>query len=147
SEKPMTPSFRHLRHLTALAEHGHFGRAAEACNVSQSTLSASIKELERVLQAALVDHGRRRVVLTPLGNETVERAQRILRLVEGLVQAAQSGRDPLCGTLRMGSIPTIGPYLLPRVLPGLRRSYSRLKLYLVEDMSARLIEALHQGRL
>jgi LysR family transcriptional regulator, hydrogen peroxide-inducible genes activator len=134
----IAPSFRHLRHLTALAEHRHFGRAAVASSVTQSTLSASIKELERLLEATLVDRSKRRVVFTPLGNETVERA---------LTTATLATREPLSGTLRMGTIPTVGPYLLPRVLPGLRSSYTRLKLYLVEDLTDRLIEGLHQGRL
>jgi LysR family hydrogen peroxide-inducible transcriptional activator len=143
----IAPSFRHLRHLMALAEHRHFGRAAAACHVTQSTLSTSIKDLERVLEAALVDRSKRRVAFTPLGSETVERAEKIVELLEELTEAAQATRDPLSGTLRLGSIPTIGPYLLPRVLPGLRRAYSRLKLYLVEDLTARLLEALHQGEL
>src|SRR5215472_9691709 len=115
-----SPTLRQLRHLVALADHGHFGRAAAAAAVTQSTLSASIKELETVLEAALVDRTRRRVVLTPLGRQTVERARRILVDTEALVLAAQSEREPLTGTLRMGVIPTIGPYLLPAVLPGLR---------------------------
>ena len=143
----IAPSFRHLSHLMALAEHRHFGRAAAACHVTQSTLSASIKDLERVLEATLVDRSKRRVVFTPLGNETVERAQKIVELLEELTEATQATRDPLSGTLRLGSIPTIGPYLLPRVLPGLRSAYNRLKLYLVEDLTARLLEALHKGEL
>jgi LysR family transcriptional regulator, hydrogen peroxide-inducible genes activator len=143
----IAPSLRHLRHLTALAEHRHFGRAAVASSVTQSTLSASIKELERLLQATLVDRSKRRVVFTPLGNETVERARKIVELVEELTNATLATREPLSGTLRMGSIPTVAPYLLPRVLPGLRNSYTRLKLYLVEDLTDRLIEGLHQGRL
>jgi Bacterial regulatory helix-turn-helix protein, lysR family len=129
----IAPSLRHLRHLTALAEHRHFGRAAVASSVTQSTLSASIKELERLLEATLVDRSKRRVVFTPLGNETVERARKIVELVEELTNATLATREPLSGTLRMGSIPTVGPYLLPRVLPGLRSFYTRLKLYLVED--------------
>jgi LysR family transcriptional regulator, hydrogen peroxide-inducible genes activator len=141
------PSLRHLRHLTALDEHGHFGRAAAASNVTQSTLSASIKELEDLLETVLVDRTKRRVALTPIGVETAERARRILREVEELVQATNAARDPLSGTLRLGSIPTIGPYLLPRVLPGLREAYGRLKLYLVEDFTDRLIESLHRGQL
>jgi LysR family transcriptional regulator, hydrogen peroxide-inducible genes activator len=141
------PSLRHLRHLVALVDHRHFGRAAAACRVTQSTLSASIKELESVLEASLVDRSKRRVVLTPLGLETAERARRITRDVEELAQAARARREPLSGVLRMGVIPTIGPFLLPRILPGLRRSYRELKLYLVEDLTVRLIEELHQGRL
>jgi LysR family transcriptional regulator, hydrogen peroxide-inducible genes activator len=107
------PSLRHLRHLVALADHNHFGRAAAASGVTQSTLSASIKELESVLEATLVDRSKRRVVLTPLGLETVERARRVTREVEELGEAARAAREPLSGVLRMGVIPTIGPFLLP----------------------------------
>jgi LysR family hydrogen peroxide-inducible transcriptional activator len=141
------PSVRHLRHLTALHDHDHFGRAAEACHVTQSTLSASIKELESVLQVALVDRSKRRVVLTPVGAETVERARKIVKEVEDLVSFTSASRDPLSGTLRMGTIPTVGPFLLPRVLPGLHQTYGRLKLYLVEDLTDRLISSLHRGEL
>jgi LysR family hydrogen peroxide-inducible transcriptional activator len=141
------PSVRHLRHLTALHDHGHFGRAAEACHVTQSTLSASIKELESVLQVTLVDRSKRRVVLTPVGAETVERARKIVKEVEELVSFTSASRDPLSGTVRMGTIPTIGPFLLPRVLPNLRETYSRLKLYLVEDITDRLVASLHRGEL
>jgi LysR family hydrogen peroxide-inducible transcriptional activator len=141
------PTLRQLRHLVALADHGHFGRAAASAAVTQSTLSASIKELEAVLEAALVDRTRRQVVLTPLGRQTVERARRILADTEALALAARAQREPLTGTLRMGVIPTIGPYLLPAVLPGLRRSYRELQLYLVEDLTPRLLEQLHAGQL
>jgi len=141
------PSLRQLRHLTALAEHANFGRAAAACHVTQSTLSASIKELEQVLQVPLVDRSNRRVLLTPLGREVVERARRILAETEDLALTARAAREPLTGTLRMGAIPTIGPYLLPKALPGLRRAYRQLKLYLVEDLTGRLVEQLQQGRI
>src|SRR5690349_14630013 len=112
------PSFRQLEHLVLLADHGHFGHAAKACHVTQSTLSASIKELENVLQAPLVDRTKRRVVLTPLGLEIVERARRLLNEGKDLVEAARAGSEPLSGTLRMGVIATVGPFLLPEVLPG-----------------------------
>jgi LysR family hydrogen peroxide-inducible transcriptional activator len=143
----LLPSFRHLRHLAAVAEYGHFGRAAVACHVTQSTLSASIKELESVLEGTLVDRTKRQVVLTPLGLETVQRARVIIDAVEELARNARATREPLSGTVRMGVIPTVGPFLLPRVLPGLRRAYDRLKLYLTEDLTARLLDALHQGKL
>jgi LysR family transcriptional regulator, hydrogen peroxide-inducible genes activator len=134
------PSFRELEHLVLLADHGHFGRAAEAGHVTQSTLSASIKELENVLQASLVDCTKRRVLLTPLGREIVERARRILSEGRDLVDAARAGSEPLSGALRMGVIATVGPFLLPEVLPQLRRGYPALRLYLVEDLTARLVE-------
>ena len=141
------PSVRHLRHLTALHDHGHFGRAAEACHVTQSTLSASIKELEAILQVALVDRSKRRVVLTPVGVEAVERSRKIVREIDELVSFTSACRAPLSGMLRMGAIPTIGPFLLPRVLPDLRKAYSKLKLYLVEDLTDRLVNLLHRGEL
>jgi LysR family hydrogen peroxide-inducible transcriptional activator len=141
------PSLRHLRHLTALDDHRHFGRAAEACHVTQSTLSASIKELEALLETALVDRSKRRVVLTPTGIEMAERARRIIKEAEQLVDAARASREPLSGTVRLGTIPTIGPFLLPRVLPSLREAYANLKLYLIEDLTDRLIESLRHGQL
>jgi LysR family hydrogen peroxide-inducible transcriptional activator len=110
-------------------------------------LSASIKELENILQASLVDRTKRRVVLTPLGLEIVERARRLLNEGKDLVEAARAGSEPLCGTLRMGVIPTVGPFLLPEVLPQLRRAYPALRLYLIEDLTGRLVEELRAGRL
>ncbi|MFZ5789351.1 MAG: hydrogen peroxide-inducible genes activator [Pseudomonadota bacterium] len=141
------PTLRQLRHLVALAEHGHFGRAARACHVTQSTLSASIKELEQVLEARLVDRTKRRVVITPLGRDIVARSQALLRQAEDLVEAARVNREPLSGPLRLGVIPTIGPFLLPCALPRLRRRYPRLKLYLTEDLTERLLDQLRAGRL
>jgi LysR family hydrogen peroxide-inducible transcriptional activator len=141
------PSVRHLRHLSALYDQGHFGRAAETCHVTQSAFSTSIKELESVVQGTLVDRSKRRVVLTPLGIETVARARKIVKELEDLVNFTAASREPLSGTLRMGAISTVGPYFLPRVLPRLRSSYNRLKLYLVEDCPERLIESMHRGQL
>jgi LysR family hydrogen peroxide-inducible transcriptional activator len=141
------PSFRQLEHLVLLADHRHFGRAAQAGHVTQSTLSASIKELENILQASLVDRTKRTVVLTPLGHEIVERARRLLNEGKDLVDAACAGSEPLSGTLRMGVIATVGPFSLPEVLPRLRRAYPALRLYLVEDLTARLVEQLRVGLL
>ena len=141
------PNLRHLRYLAALAEHRHFGRAAAASNITQSTLSASLRELESLLGAPLVDRTTRSVVLTPLGEAVVERARRVLHEAEELVRLAESERAPLSGTLRLGVIPTIGPFLLPRILPRLRRAFPKLRLYLTEDQTDRLLEALHAGRL
>lgn len=141
------PTLRQLKHLTALADQRHFGRAAASCHVTQSTLSASLRELESLLGTPLVDRTTRKVVLTPLGEAVVERARRVLREAEELVRAAEAGRAPLTATLRLGVIPTIGPFLLPQILPRLRRAYPQLKLYLTEDMTDRLLEALHAGRL
>jgi LysR family hydrogen peroxide-inducible transcriptional activator len=141
------PTLRQLRHLVALARHGHFGRAAQACHVTQSTLSASIKELEDLLQATLVDRTRRRVAITPLGQSLVERAEDVLRRAEDLVEAARESREPLTGPLNLGVIPTIGPFLLPRCLPALRRRYPKLRLYLTEDLTERLLDQLRKGEI
>src|SRR6202047_2137259 len=141
------PTFRQLEHLVLLADHGHFGRAAKACHVTQSTLSASIKELEKILQASLVDRTKRRFLWPPRGLDIVERARRILLEGKELVETARAESEPLSGTLRMGVISTVGPFLLPKILPRLRPAYPALKLYLVEDLTARLVEGLHAGRL
>jgi LysR family hydrogen peroxide-inducible transcriptional activator len=141
------PTLKQLRLLVALADRRHFGRAAAACFVTQSTLSASLKELEALLRAPLVDRSKRNVVLTPLGEATVARARRLLDEAQELAQAAQAARNPLTGTVRVGVIPTVGPFLLPRILPGLRAAYPDLKLFLREAQTAPLVEQLHAGRL
>jgi LysR family hydrogen peroxide-inducible transcriptional activator len=141
------PNPRHLRYLCTLAEHLHFGRAAAACAVTQSTLSAGIQELEAGLGASLVERTKRRVLLTPTGQEVVARARRILREIEDLVDRARGAQEPLAGDLRVGVIPTIGPYLLPKVLPRLAERYPKLRLYLREDQTAPLVEQLGEGKL
>jgi LysR family hydrogen peroxide-inducible transcriptional activator len=141
------PNPRHLRYLCALAETLHFGRAASICGVTQSTLSAGIQEVEALLGASLVERTKRRVLLTPVGHEVVERARRILRESEDLVDLARGSAEPLSGELRLGVIPTIGPYLLPRALPPLQKDCPKLRLYLREEQTAPLIEQLNDGRL
>lgn len=141
------PTLRQLKYLIAVAEHRHFGRAAEDCLVTQSTLSAGLRELEDLLEVKLVSRGRRQATLTPVGEEVVERARTLLRDADELVDAAQAGGEPLSGLLRLGVIPTVAPYLLPRVLPALRRTYPDLRLYLREDQTARLVELLARPRL
>jgi LysR family hydrogen peroxide-inducible transcriptional activator len=141
------PTLKQLRHLVALHETGHFGRAAQATFVTQSAFSASIKELETTLGASLVDRTRRRVVFTPLGVQVVERAKRLLADAEELARLAQASHEPMSGPLHLGVIPTISPFLLPRVLPPLRREFPKLKLYLTEDLTGRLIEGLAAGKL
>jgi LysR family transcriptional regulator, hydrogen peroxide-inducible genes activator len=141
------PTLKQLRHLLALAEHGHFGRAAEASHVTQSTLSASIKELEQVLGAQLVDRTKRRVTVTLLGQAVVAKATKLLQEAEDLVETARANQAPLSGPLQLGVIPTIGPFLLPRALPALRRRYPGLKLYLTEDLTERLLDQLNAGKL
>lgn len=142
------PSPQQLRYLTALADHGHFGRAAAACAVTQSTLSAGILALERQLDAALIERGTtKRPVFTSIGLEVVARARMALAALEAVAEAAAAARDPLAGPLRLGVIPTIGPFLLPRLMPALRAAFPRLKLYLREDMTERLMAQLDQGKL
>lgn len=141
------PTLRQLRYLVALAEYLHFGRAAEACLATQSTLSAGLQELENLLGVTLVERTRRKVMITPLGQEVVERAKQVLRGAEEIADLAASASAPLAGTLRLGVIPTIGPYLLPCVLPRLRKAYPDLKLYLREDLTARLLERMGGGDL
>ncbi len=141
------PTIRQLRHLVAVADRRHFGRAAQACFVTQSTLSASIKELETVLGATLIERTKRSVMVTPLGREVVARARAVLREVEDLVDAVGAAGEPLSGPLRLGVIPTIGPFLLPRVLPALREAHPALRLYLREEQTAPLLERLAAGDL
>jgi LysR family hydrogen peroxide-inducible transcriptional activator len=140
------PTIKQLQYLVALHEHGHFGRAAEAMFVSQSTLSAGIRELESLLGVTLVERSRRVVRFTPLGNAVVAKAHRLLREAEELSDLVQASGKPLSGELRMSVIPTIAPFLLPRMLPRLRRERPQLKLYLREETSGDAIESLHHGR-
>jgi len=142
------PAPQQLRYLLALAEHGHFGRAAAACAVTQSTLSAGIIALERLLDAAVLDraHGKR-PVFTPLGLEVLGRARTALSALEAVSETADLARAPLSGPLRLGLIPTIGPFLLPRLMPRLRLAFPQLRLWLREDQTDRLLEELAAGRL
>lgn len=142
------PTLRQLRYLVTVAETLHFGRAAEQCFVTQSTLSAGIQDLEDLLGVVLIERSaRRRVVLTPLGENLVARARRILADAEALVDAARAGAEPLSGELRLGVIPTIGPYVLPRALPAVRVAYPGLRLYLREEQTDRLLADLDAGRI
>ncbi|WP_149539413.1 LysR substrate-binding domain-containing protein [Siccirubricoccus phaeus] len=142
------PSPQQLRYLLALADHGHFGRAAAACAVTQSTLSAGIIALERQLDAALLERGTaKRPIFTPLGLEVVERARTALAALEAVAETAASAKEPLSGPLRLGVIPTIGPFLLPRLMPALRQAFPRLRLWLREDQTERLVQQLETGRL
>ena len=141
------PTIKQLQYLTALHKHGHFGRAADACFVTQSTLSSGLRELESLLDAVLVERTRRVVRFTPLGEAIVEKAYRVLREAEELAEMAVAASKPLSGELRLGVIPTIAPFLLPRLLPRLRDAYPDLKLYLREEPSAAACEALARGQL
>src|SRR5438067_6293550 len=141
------PTIKQLQYLVALREHGHFGKAADACFVTQSTLSAGLRELETSLGVMLVERTRRIVRFTALGERISDKAVRVLRGAEELAEMARAEGKPLHGELRMGVIPTIAPFLLPAMLPRLRSEWPSLKLYLREETSQAACEALHRGQL
>jgi LysR family transcriptional regulator, hydrogen peroxide-inducible genes activator len=141
------PSLQQLRFLCALAEQCHFGRAAESCAVTQSTLSGGIKELEARLGVTLFERNHRQVMLTPIGREIVARARRLLVDAEELVGVARKAKEPLSGPLRFGVIPTVGPYILPALLSHLAKALPNLKLYLRESQTAVLLDKLAGGEL
>ena len=141
------PTIKQLQYLVALRQHGHFGKAAEACFVTQSTLSAGLRELETLLNMTLVERTRRVVRFTALGEKIADKAIRVLRETEELAEMARAEGQPLHGELRMGVIPTIAPFLLPAMLPRLRREWPNLKLYLREETRQAACEALHRGQL
>jgi LysR family hydrogen peroxide-inducible transcriptional activator len=140
------PTLKQLHYLVALKDHGHFGRAAEACFVTQSTLSAGLRELETLIGVTLVERTRRVVRFTPLGDRIADKARRVLREAEELGDLARAAGRPLSGEMRMSVIPTIAPFMLPRILPRLRRDYPDLKLFLREEASGPACEGLHNGR-
>src|SRR5881398_4264998 len=141
------PTVKQLQYLIALRRFGHFGKAADACFVTQSTLSAGLRELETLLGVTLVERTRRVVRFTPLGEKIADKAVRVLRETEELAEMARAEGKPLHGELRMGVIPTIAPFLLPAMLPLLRSEWPSLKLYLREETSQAACEALHRGQL
>lgn len=141
------PTLRQLRFLVTLADEGNFSRAAEACHVTQPTLSAAIKELEATLGVTLVERGARGTTLTPAGEAAVARAWKTLAEAEDLVQAARAAGEPLSGPFRLGVIPTIAPFLLPKLLPVLSAAHERLQLYLREDLTERLLDGLRARNL
>ena len=140
-------NLRDLRYFVALAELKHFGRAAAACFVSQPTLSTQSRKLEEGLGVSLVERAPRKVMLTPAGREIAERARRIVGDVEQLREAARRSQDPEAGTVRLGIFPTLGPYLLPHVVPGIHARFPRLELLLVEEKSDVLLARVRDGRL
>jgi LysR family transcriptional regulator, hydrogen peroxide-inducible genes activator len=144
---PVLPTLRQLAYLVELAQRLNFHAAADAQFVTQSTLSAGIKELETLLGVQLVERDKRHVRLTAVGEDVVGRARELLAAATDLAEAARSATQPLSGPLRLGAIPTIAPYLLPGVLPALRRTHGDLKLYLREDLTERLLDRLRAGRL
>lgn len=139
------PTLKQLQYLVALKEHGHFGNAADACFVTQSTLSAGIRELETLIGVTLVERTRRIVRFTALGDRIVEKAHRVLREAEELAAIAQASGTPLSGEMRMSVIPTIAPFLLPSLLPRLRAERPALQLYLREETSHVALDSLRHG--
>lgn len=139
------PSIRQLRYFIALEEARHFGRAATACHVSQPAFSSAIRELEETLGASLVDRDNRRVTITALGHDVATQARLCLRDVEALVDLAREEQGVLAGRLTLGVIPTIAPFMLPQLMPALRREYPQLRLFLREDVTAALVQALQDG--
>jgi LysR family transcriptional regulator, hydrogen peroxide-inducible genes activator len=140
------PTLKQLQYLVALRDAGHFGRAAEACYVTQSTLSAGIRELETLIGVVLVERTKRVVRFTPLGERIAEKGRKVLREAEELADMARAAGRPLSGEMRMSVIPTIAPFMLPRILPRLREGYPDLKLFLREEPSGAACEGLHNGR-
>ncbi len=140
-------TLKQLRYLCAVAQHRHFGNAAKACHISQSALSTGILELESSLGVTLLERQHKQVMLTPIGEQVVARAQALLADTDDLVVLASAHREPFSGELRMGVIPTIAPFLLPKLLAELRREHPQFKLFIREELSANLIEALKQGDL
>lgn len=141
------PTIKQLRYFIALQKYTHFGKAAEACFVSQSAFSVAIRELESTLGVQIVDRTNKRVTITAMGQEIVVQARLVLRDVEALMELAQVNNEPLCGKLKLGVIPTISPFLLPKILPQLRSHFPYLQLFLQEDTTLRVYEKLMSGEL
>lgn len=136
-----------LRYLVAIAEQRHFGRAAEACNVSQPTLSSQIKKLEDELGVTLLERTNKRVALTPVGGQIVTHARRALAEAAQMEAVARAARDPLVGPLKLGVIPTLAPYLMPLILKPLKQGYPGLTIELWEDQTRALVEGLRNHKL
>ena len=143
----MRPSVKQLQYLVAVADHLHFGAAARACHVTQPALSEQLRQLEDLLGARLVERGTRRIALTDVGERIVARARAVLRGVDDLVAVAHGAREPFALPLKLGVIPTIAPYWLPRALPKIRAAFPRLQPYLREEQTPVLLELLADGKL
>ncbi len=139
------PTLKQLQYLVALQDFGHFGRAAEACFVTQSTLSAGLQDLEKLVGLQIVERTRRSVHFTPYGEQIVAKARKVLREAEDLTDLARAAAKPLSGELRLSVIPTIAPFMLPRILPKLRQDWPDLRLMLREETSAAACDALSRG--
>lgn len=140
-------TLQELRYLVALADKGHFVRAADACHVGQPTLSTQLKKLEDYLGVTLFERNKHQLRPTPIGEQIIERARRALDVVEEIRDLAKRDQDPMSGPLRLGVIPTLGPYLIPHLLPAIRSALPQLHLYLREDLTVNLLERLRQGSL
>ncbi len=143
----LLPSLKQLEYLTALAETGHFGKAAEHCSVTPSTLSAGIRDLENVLGVPVAERTKRTVLITPVGQAIAERARLLLRDADDIMALVAREREPMTGEIRLGAIPTIGPFILPRVLPAVEAKFPDLRLYLREEQTATLLARLREGEL
>ena len=141
------PTMKQLQYLVSLADTQHFGRAAQRCHITQSTLSAGIRDLETVLGTPVAERTNRRVLITPVGVQIAERAKAVLREAEEVMEVARAARSPMTGELRLGVIPTIGPFVLPRVFPMLRARFPELTIYLREEQTAPLLARLQGGEL
>ena len=141
------PTVKQLRYLIALEKYLHFGKAAKACFVTQSAFSVAIKELENILNTSLVDRTNRSVVFTSIGTLVAQQARLAIFDLEGIIDIANSTQEPLSGPLKMGVIPTIAPFLLPRILATIRKRYPKLELYLKEEQTNRIHQLLLEGEL
>ena len=140
-------NLRDLKYLVALADHQHFGKAAAASFVSQPTLSTQIKKLEDELGVTLVERAPGNVMLTPIGREIVARARNVLGEVDGLVTLAKRSQDPEAGEIHLGIFPTLGPYLLPHIIPALHAEFPRIEWFLVEEKTDALLQKVRDGKL
>lgn len=140
-------NLRDLKYFVALAEHRHFGKAAEASFVSQPTLSMQIRKLEEELGVALVERTSRKVMLTPIGVEILAHARRVIDETEIMRNLARSSQDPSTGSIRLGAFPTLGPYFLPLAVPALRAAFPKLEMFLIEEKSDVLVEQLKAGKI
>ena len=140
-------NFRALQYFVKLAELKHFSNAANACFVSQPTLSTQIRKLEEELGVSLVERAPRQIMLTPIGEDIAHRAKHVLRDIEHIKDAARRSKDPETGTIKLGIFPTLAPYLLPHVIPNIRKQYPDLRLQLAEEKTEDILNMLDQGRL
>ncbi|MES2983745.1 MAG: LysR substrate-binding domain-containing protein [Pseudomonadota bacterium] len=140
-------NLRDLQYLVAVADHQHFSKAAQACHVSQPTLSMQLKKLEDYLGVQLLERSNKKVMVTPIGKIVVERARRMMQEAHAIEQVAKAAQDPYSGDFRLGAFPTLAPYFLPRIAPLIRKKLPKLKLLLIEEKTAQLLERLQAGTL